>query len=274
MYDLAKQCSTFGEFTTSIALLTEAYGGWVRPVGHDEHAEWFNLVRKVLGAYEDASVIEIEGEVVAAFSLFRLRVVDFDETNAPRQKVSRHAPGTDENREYERQRKAGQRAAKRTGKDAAKRHNVPTVPGTVPVPAGKERTVEESSSRSVTSAPHLPHSYPQSSSRPARFQRTDHVKISDETEHEMRQLLADCFDRDDGSEGVFLGLARKGAGLAHFADAREALRVVSPSKPAGYAVKTITNRLADESLTASQAETKKDLAAYQQFVAERDRTPA
>lgn len=84
MRDLAGQARVRGEFSTEVESFVESAGGEPPTTNDDGYLEWFADQASVWQAFADAGLIEIEGDPTCVDRTFRVRVVDFDETNDDR----------------------------------------------------------------------------------------------------------------------------------------------------------------------------------------------
>lgn len=84
MRDLGKQSRVLGEFTTDVESFVDSYGGHVPECGDPAWDDWFRTCVSLWRGFELVGLVEIEGDVEDVAHTFRVRLIDFDETNRPR----------------------------------------------------------------------------------------------------------------------------------------------------------------------------------------------
>lgn len=83
MRDLAKQGTTFGQFTTNAVLFAESLGVDV-PDANPALDAWMGEAAAIWDGFQAVELIDVDGDVRCADSLFRVTVLDYEETNTSR----------------------------------------------------------------------------------------------------------------------------------------------------------------------------------------------
>lgn len=88
MRSLAKQGTTFGQFTTTTPMFVTLLGADV-PEPHDpDFTPWVERQSAIWGAFDDAELIEIDGDTLRTDTTFRVSVNDFGQSNVSRKRVA------------------------------------------------------------------------------------------------------------------------------------------------------------------------------------------
>lgn len=98
MRDLAKNGTSFGEFTTDIAIFVGGYGGYAPAETDLAYPGWKQLCVSLWEAFVAEGVVEIHGDPSDLTRRFRVTVIDFDQTNTRRMSARPRRTRTDDER--------------------------------------------------------------------------------------------------------------------------------------------------------------------------------
>lgn len=239
MFNLAALANRGGTFTTTLRSFCERAYAWAPPKPgpdasdevRDVYEAWHSKESAFWVADAGCGFVEVDLGALLTGAKVEVRLVDYTETNRPR------ASADAKRRAKDAERKRRTRAAK---KDAVTSMSAPVRN----VRSLQEKTVQDSKREDLKGQSQYGTAPPAPTRIHARPTPTDLQVLDSETEHQLDRLLAVLTDRDEGTRGVLVGLARKGLGAPDFADAREAVQVCKPSRSvSGYAVKTLQERL-------------------------------
>lgn len=160
--DLAKQARVLGEFTTDLEGFVESYGGHVPTRDEELFPTWAGIQADLWDALRSAGLVTIDGNPDDIDATFRVRVVDFEQTNRGRS----DRLTDDERRARDAERKRRQRAAQasadvrghdgRTNATTCNDEEPDTAPDTsadkTPPDAGNVRSVRQTSADTSASA--------------------------------------------------------------------------------------------------------------------------